>query len=746
MDEEELLLDSALPVDVKLGDLDEAAILDDEVPLEGEGTNTANVDGVEESEELDYDEEPDEDAERERAPRAGKFTSERVSARRNSAASGDMSLAGPSKTQTARDQPQPTLSAPTTKPPLASLHFCSSTIRIAPVSSIPARAVEAKSSSLISSSLPQPAPNVTAASVASSLPTMPAAATRAPPKVLINPHYKGPIRPRSELTVNWNTTVGVRSVTTVAVPPIRAPFVATQLLPAVHVPPPSLPFPAIASSSADFSHPPPAVVPIANFATPPPPVYGGTYASPAPAAVTSAGHWDQLVEGFLRRTTARRTSRSRSRSSSSSYSRSRYEHYSVLPRNHPKLSEVELVPIFIDLGPTLHVLGRRVRQVHRTPRSDPRAVSRASKQDVLLRDTMTLGFQVLFLMKKKRYIKEKTIECAKAIGLDSEYLSKLEEQKKMREEILRKKEERRVQNVQRASLTVTSQSKQSASGDTDGTNTQSSRRSEKTVKETLSEKLGGRERSIAEKRTTPRSPHAIRSRGSPGHMARLGRHDMPAKSSPLARVEVRRSSSRNKSPNAHRDSPFRTSTAIGGNRGQEQPQRVLVGSSSVRKREGDGASSLGKQASNGAVRKQPEKAIASRTGTKPTATQVQAKTHQSSGDRPASAKKKAYLAVVVKASDKTPPDMERMKLIAATVGPTKKVWKSHNDCVSLIFESHENAKKFMLQYNGFVVFKKFFKIYGFICIFNIFISLRKVINGVRLLVMLEKVFVNLAEL
>ncbi|KHN88432.1 hypothetical protein Tcan_07410 [Toxocara canis] len=78
MDEEELLLDSALPVDVKLGDLDEAAILDDEVPLEGEGTNTANVDGVEESEELDYDEEPDEDAERERAPRAGKFTSERV--------------------------------------------------------------------------------------------------------------------------------------------------------------------------------------------------------------------------------------------------------------------------------------------------------------------------------------------------------------------------------------------------------------------------------------------------------------------------------------------------------------------------------------------------------------------------------------------------------------------------------------------------------------------------------------------
>ncbi|KHN88435.1 Uncharacterized protein Tcan_07425 [Toxocara canis] len=628
-----------------------------------------------------------------------------VSARRNSAASGDMSLAGPSKTQTARDQPQPTLSAPTTKPPL-------------PVSSIPARTVEAKSSSLISSSLPQPAPNVTAASVASSLPTMPAAATRAPPKVLINPHYKGPIRPRSELTVNWNTTVGVRSVTTVAVPPIRAPFVATQLLPAVHVPPPSLPFPAIASSSADFSHPPPAVVPIANFATPPPPVYGGTYASPAPAAVTSAGHWDQLVEGFLRRTTARRTSRSRSRSSSSSYSRSRSRSYSS--RSRSSSSSGSSHSTFRSPRRESRFQTRRSTSRHndsRIPRNGSHGRMRYGDRQRTLAETRGEHRD-----RRPRTPGEKTIECAKAIGLDSEYLSKLEEQKKMREEILRKKEERRVQNVQRASLTVTSQSKQSASGDTDGTNTQSSRRSEKTVKETLSEKLGGRERSIAEKRTTPRSPHAIRSRGSPGHMARLGRHDMPAKSSPLARVEVRRSSSRNKSPNAHRDSPFRTSTAIGGNRGQEQPQRVLVGSSSVRKREGDGASSLGKQASNGAVRKQPEKAIASRTGTKPTATQVQAKTHQSSGDRPASAKKKAYLAVVVKASDKTPPDMERMKLIAATVGPTKKVWKSHNDCVSLIFESHENAKKFMLQYNG------------------------KVINGVRLLVMLEKVFVNLAEL
>lgn len=62
---------------MKLGDLDEAAILDDDIPLEG-GVNTAAIEGTDEGEELDYDEEPDEDAERERAPRAGKFISERV--------------------------------------------------------------------------------------------------------------------------------------------------------------------------------------------------------------------------------------------------------------------------------------------------------------------------------------------------------------------------------------------------------------------------------------------------------------------------------------------------------------------------------------------------------------------------------------------------------------------------------------------------------------------------------------------
>lgn len=49
------------------------------------------------------------------------------------------------------------------------------------------------------------------------------------------------------------------------------------------------------------------------------------------------------------------------------------------------------------------------------------------------------------------FLQEKTIECARAIGLDSEYLTKLEEQKKMRAAILRQKQERRNQATQQRS-------------------------------------------------------------------------------------------------------------------------------------------------------------------------------------------------------------------------------------------------------------------------------------------------------
>uniref|UniRef100_A0A915AYT4 RRM domain-containing protein n=1 Tax=Parascaris univalens TaxID=6257 RepID=A0A915AYT4_PARUN len=689
MDEEELLLDSTLPVDVKLGDLDEAAILDDDIPLEG-GVNTAAIEGTDEGEELDYDEEPDEDAERERAPRAGKFISERTSMRRSSAASTDVPSVRSSKEQCVHDQPSPAISVATSAPSVLA-------------SSEPIRANEIQTTA----SSTHTTSSMTTVSVPSGVTTK-AAVTRPPPKVLINPHYKGPIR-RTELTINWNAAVGVRSMANVTVPQIRAPFCATPLLPAVHVPPPSLPFPAIASSSTDFSRPPPTVVPIANFATPPPSVYAGAYTTPAPTLVPSSGQWDQLVEGFLRRTTARRISRSRSRSSSSSFSRSRSRSYSS--RSRTSTSSGSSHSSSRSPRRELRFQGRRSSSRH----SDARNASygRMRYGD---RQRAPLEARIEHRDRKLRTPditqQEKTIECAKAIGLDSEYLSKLEEQKKMREEILRKKEERRFQNVQRASLSLSSESKQPA---LDGANAQASRRPEKILKE-ASDK-GSRERDFAQKKSS-RISRPIRSRDSPAHPPRFERRQ-PARNSPQSRVETRRDSPKSQSLDTHRDVSWRTAESVI-NRGQER-QGLVVGNNSARKRDA-GSILPRKEASNGTVRK-PEKGAINRADLQPVVAQVQAqiKAQPIPGDR-APNKKKAYLAVVVRTSNNVVLDMERMKVIATTIGPIKKAWRSHSDCISLIFESHENAKKFMLQYNG------------------------KTLNGMRLIVMLEKVFVNLAEL
>uniref|UniRef100_F1KZE2 Uncharacterized protein n=1 Tax=Ascaris suum TaxID=6253 RepID=F1KZE2_ASCSU len=693
MDEEELLLDSALPVDVKLGDLDEAAILDDDIPLEG-GVNTAAIEGTDEGEELDYDEEPDEDAERERAPRAGKFISERASMRRSSAASTDVPSVRSSKDQCAHDQPSPAVSVATSAPSV-------------PASSEPIRANEIVQTTASSTHTTS---SVTTVSVPCGVTTK-AALTRPPPKVLINPHYKGPIR-RTELTINWNAAMGVRSIASVAVPQIRAPFCATPLLPTVHVPPPSIPFPAIASSSTDFSRPPPAVVPIANFATPPPSVYAGAYTAPAPTLMPSSGQWDQLVEGFLRRTTARRISRSRSRSSSSSFSRSRSRSYSSRSRTSSSSGSSHSSSRSLRREPRFQ--GRRSSSRH----SDARNARNGSYGRMRYGDRQRAPLEARIEHRDRKprtpdvTQQEKTIECAKAIGLDSEYLSKLEEQKKMREEILRKKEERRVQNVQRASLSVSSESKQPA---VDGANAQASRRPEKILKE-ASEK-GGRERDFAQKKSS-RISRPIRSRDSPAYPPRFERRE-PARNSPQSRVETRRDSPKSQSLDTRRDLSWRTAESVS-NRGQEL-QGMVVGNNSARKRDADSILSR-KEASNGAVRK-PEKGAINRTDLQPVAAQVQAQTKAQPipGDR-APNKKKAYLAVVVKTSNNMVLDMERMKVIATTIGPIKKAWRSHSDCISLIFESHENAKKFMLQYNG------------------------KTLNGMRLIVMLEKVFVNLAEL
>ncbi|CAD5230054.1 unnamed protein product [Bursaphelenchus xylophilus] len=82
-------------------------------------------------------------------------------------------------------------------------------------------------------------------------------------------------------------------------------------------------------------------------------------------------------------------------------------------------------------------------------------------------------------------------------------------------------------------------------------------------------------------------------------------------------------------------------------------------------------------------------------------------------------KLKPYLAVVIHNLTNLSDAYKRVKMIANAVGPTKKVWQTSDDSISVIFESHENAKKFMLQYH------------------------MKPFNGITLDIGLEKVFLNL---
>ncbi|CAI5446704.1 unnamed protein product [Caenorhabditis angaria] len=139
-----------------------------------------------------------------------------------------------------------------------------------------------------------------------------------------------------------------------------------------------------------------------------------------------AGQWDQAVENFLRggikkssRNSKRRRDRSSSEESYSSYdssssrsSRSRSRSRSYSPKRRRRESEK---------------YRRRERKDRETRRGGDRD-SRRKYED-----------------KKRREEKQKhaTIESAQALGLSNDYLDKVKEQKRQRDEIVRRKEERR---------------------------------------------------------------------------------------------------------------------------------------------------------------------------------------------------------------------------------------------------------------------------------------------------------------
>ncbi|VDK17274.1 unnamed protein product [Anisakis simplex] len=861
MDEEELLFDSSLAPDVKLGDLDEAAILDDidenkddnfndnddedVVRSEGNGdgtkkVSTSNIDLIDENEELDYDEEPNEDAtehdrdrdhdrdhDHERSQRRSKFTSERISSslRRTSAVSNSGSTlitsVGPSKDRSkvgSRRENEnsnlvtPSLPTTTLSVPASVMNTPSSLLSQSTSTTVSNPSVYSSNAQLNqykSSSLSQP---------------------KSQSKVLINPHYKGIIRPRSELAINWNTAIGVRSVTNIGVPQIRPPFITTNpLIPNanIQIPPPSLPFLPLSSSSSatDLTRLAPpsssmgcvvsssSIVHIsANYPTPPPltSIYGGAAAiystNPPPASIpppltqlqqapgvsvaSSSQQWDQMVEGFLRRTTIRRHSRSTSSHSSSSsyssrssYSRSRSRSYSSRSRSSTSSESSRS-----SIRSLRHEQRFKSKHSSSSRYNDARMLRNGSKsrRRYMDRPRGTADNRVEYRDRDRRTRpldsnqQEKTMECAKAIGLDSDYLTKLEEQKKMREEILRKKEERRVQNVQSSSKPP-KEPEPDDNGDGNDARASGSMHSSRHLpaqhrtstreqqQQRFAEKRNvssrERERSNSERMTGMNRNRPVRSRaggrdqsGSPrerptasSRLNRGRREQSPStfrrsgSSSTMNRDDERGmskmctpsfSASNQPSSSYHQDQKQlrASSRSMNANQKQEQKlsERPILRTSD---KGGDGTAAAATRAvpSNGAVSSrrhsalkntpQPSSSTQSKSPSVTTPNKLQPNaTASAKSVQPPPSKKKAYLAVVIKTSNRTSPDMERMKLIAATVGPTRKVWQSHDDSVSLIFESHDNAKKFMLQYNG------------------------KIMNGVRLFVMLEKVFVNLAEL
>lgn len=215
--------------------------------------------------------------------------------------------------------------------------------------------------------------------------------------------------------------------------------------------------------------------------------------------------------------------------------------------------------------------------------------------------------------------------------MDNEYLSKLEEQKKMREEILRKKEERRFQNVQRMGTN------ENLNDEKDGKNYAAAftiRRVDTTVERTQHSNSG-------DSKKGDRRFQRARAKG------------------PLKPEEKNDLKDINLSGGMR--SPFKSSVG---------PEGKLLGQGSQRKNP-----EIGAQSSNGEIRfcaiDQDKRRMQMNQSKDPQQNTQFASGRLLTGASEKTGRKKPYLAVVIGTSNKKSPDLERMKLIASTVGPLK---------------------------------------------------------------------------
>uniref|UniRef100_A0A0N5AV53 RRM domain-containing protein n=1 Tax=Syphacia muris TaxID=451379 RepID=A0A0N5AV53_9BILA len=643
MDEEDVLLGNTSCDVGSLSEVDEAAVLGDDIVPEV----STHKDSIEDKEELDYDEDIDDDTEK--TPRSSKFASER-----------------------AFDNNRLPVESEET-----SLHKDH---------------IDRKRKSSFHGGIDRKFEEAT--TVASQMPISSSKLVVSGRKVLMNPHYRGTINAQPNI-LNWSNMRPVN-------PPSARVQLRSCLQPSAQIGIPSRTYTGVPSSSADFSKPPP-LVPLSNF-TIPPPVYMNYTLPSHTAVITTVDDWSKKVNGFLDKIAApnrlRRYSRSQSRSFSSS-SRSRSRSYSSRSSS------------FSESSRSSHSSHRNSRTRGRrsiSRRSSSRHIRRRSRSHSRYgdhgRSTIDKRNDRLDERKgqerRKGYYQdpnhqEKTIECAKAIGLDNEYLSKLEEQKKIREEILRKKEERRFQNVQRMGTT-------------------------ENLADERNDKLNY-SNAYSSRRNDNISQHAQRSNN-----ATTGGDLKKADFQSRGRLAMNKSALKSENKNELKE--VGSVDVLRGSASKFVEQKPVSQISS--RREGEvsnhqqSSNTNVSSSSNGGLRSSMNEYDMRRMQQASHSKVYEQGSQQSSARVPNSTekfgRKKAYLAVVIGTANKQLPDLERMKLIASTVGQLKKVWVSSDESVSVIFESHDSAKQFMFKYNG------------------------RMINGIGLRISLQKVFANLAEL
>ncbi|KJH48946.1 hypothetical protein DICVIV_04916 [Dictyocaulus viviparus] len=238
-------------------------------------------------------------------------------------------------------------------------------------------------------------------------------------KILINPNFRGPVGPSGPGLIGGPPSV-IPSIT--GRPSILSSIVPGQTGPIIPRLPNGIPLTGLPSNHGAAGFGPP---PHANRPPMPPSIIPGM--SPLIGRPAPVGQWDQAVEEFLSGSTLQRQRSPRSRRHRRSSSYSSYTSYSSRSRSAGSSRSRSPRRRRETRGGNGRVRVQRdrgVRGTHFRGRGGPNRRDNPPRRE-------------------NRDHKQISAECAKAVGLDNDYLSKLEDQRRKRDEVLRRKEQRR---------------------------------------------------------------------------------------------------------------------------------------------------------------------------------------------------------------------------------------------------------------------------------------------------------------